>query len=147
MAALLAVACATQIALPDEDAPPPIAPMRAGGGAPAPLPRPAVPSPARIAAAAAATRALFLPPPAPAAGGAGGPVVAGAISIGRRTLAIVEEPGGRIRQVPPGGRIGEWRLLRISPGDVTLGQGNARTRIPFGGRVTTPSDTVRGDRR
>lgn len=140
MAALLAVALVVQLMASGDDSMPPAAPMRFGAGQGERLPQlpPAKGGPAIIA------RKLFEPIVSSSQPGGvpAGPLVIGTIQVGRRIAAVLEEPDGRIAHIHPGGRIGDWRLLRVTQNAVLLDRGGERQTVPFGGRVVPQSIPV-----
>lgn len=137
---VLAAAALLQLVLPyGDELPPAGVPARGKQVAPPPeVPRVLVP-------AALADRSVFSPVAA-AAGDApvptdvlGGAVIAGTIRHGRQLYAVVQERGGRIRQVAPGGTVAGWRISALTPTGARLSRGSEQFTVAYGAIPTGPA--------
>lgn len=68
-----------------------------------------------------------------ASGPLGGVVLAGSVSVGGRSYAMVIAPGGKVSRLAPGGSINGWRLLNLGASGARFGRGSERLDLPFGG--------------
>lgn len=109
---------------------------RVARGSVPPVPPVSVPS-------ALAARNLFVPPPlagstdtaTPAPAPLGGAMVAGAIGVRGRRLALVMLADGHAVYVAPGGVVAGWRLAGIDAGGVRFRQGTQTITMAFGARA------------
>lgn len=147
LALVLGAALAFQALLGDPLDLPPSGAVRGGGHPQAVATRPD----RVIADSAIAGRAMFTPifqppPGGTAAGQAGSPLgalaVVGVMRIGRATYAVVQGPGEQVSRAGPGQRIGDWRVLRVTPDEVQLARGGERLRVRLG--PSGPQVTVTG---
>jgi len=137
---VLAAAALLQLLLPyGEELPAAGVPARQKHiAAPPEVPRVMVP-------AALQGRGLFSPAAAPAAGVAaptdvlGGAVIAGTVMHGRRLYAVVQERGGRIRHVAPGGMVAGWRIAGLTPSGARLQRGQEQFNAAYGAIPTGPA--------
>jgi hypothetical protein len=95
---------------------------------------------------ALAGRRLFSPDAAPAAAGAaaptdvlGGAVIAGTVRRGRQLYAVIQERGGRIRHVAPGGTVAGWRISALTPSGARLTRGTEHFNAAYGAIPTGPA--------
>ena len=129
LASLLAVMLALQLALTSEVELPPAG--AAGIGAaqgPPPAIRPAPVPPGLLA------RPLFAPHGAASGSAPANPLGAtlvGAVRIGHRAYAVVQQ-GGRTINVPVGGSVAGWRLAGLSAEAARFVRGNERLVVGYG---------------
>lgn len=141
LAPLLGLLAVVQVLLPARvDLPP--------AGAPARLALPALPdAPGTVGVPPAlAGRALFAPS---GTGGAdsgaapdplGGTMIAGTLRRGGALVAVVQTPDGRVRYVPRGGAVAEWRIVGLDQGAARLGRASGETlTVPYGSRAVAPA--------
>lgn len=134
---VLAALAAGQLALPHAVSLPPggTVAMLATGHAP--------PPPARIGVPAIlAVRPLFAPVVQAAANAPidplGGAVIAGSVSRGGATFALVQMPGGVIRTVAPGAVIAGWRLVALTPAGAQLVRAGNSLFVAYGAHAVAP---------
>lgn len=144
----LAVALLMQIVLPA--APDMPSPLPVGTG----MARFAAPSVGGSASPAAImARPLFAPRQAMDGSGEGGgsaPVlggasIAGTISAGGRTRAVVRRPNGEIYNIPVGGMISGWRLIGLGSGSARLRKDSQTIDLPFGAQALAPPTDAEKD--
>lgn len=137
---VLVAAALLQLALPYGDELPPVGvALRQKQVAPPPeVPRVVVP-------AALEGRRVFAPAATSAAGAAAptnildGAVIAGTVMHGRRLYAVVQERGGRIRHVAPGGTVAGWRISGLTPSSARLTRGTEQFNAAYGAIPTGPA--------
>lgn len=137
---VLAGIAVLQLALPNAVALPPGGSVAGVGGGRA------IPDPARVLPPVSLiARSPFTPVAGGNSNGAasdplGGAVIAGTVQVGRARVAMVMEPSGHIRQVPPGGSIGGWRLVGLTASGARLSRGGNQLEVAFGARATPPQN-------
>lgn len=133
LAAVLAVAAVVQLLDTGEVELPPAGAL--GGGGQRVVEQPGMP----VTPASAMRRSIFAPSAVAAGAGAaapsdplGGTRIAGSVTIGRRSYAIVLAPGQPPRRVPVGGTVAGWRVSALTATGAVLRRGAERLELPFG---------------
>jgi hypothetical protein len=78
------------------------------------------------------------------AGPLGGNSIAGAITVGRRSFAMILRPDGTILRLPVGGMIDGHQLLALSPDGAVFRKDGKRVHVAFGAGRIPPTEPSAG---